>query len=370
VIVAVGCSGDGGQLCGTPGGTPSAQLPPGCGPGACNGDGQCGADESCSSCPADCGACEAAWTAVQSATERKLIAIHGSSAADIWAVGERGTIVRWQGERWEATPSPTTLDLVDVWASGPDAAWAVGDRGTLLRWDGQRWAPDTGPGLTPMTDLFGGPPVLVAVRGSAADDVWVVPHAPLLAEPGGDTSLIHVALHWQGTSWSREIRPATGTVRRLAVTGPGELWVMTDYDPPQRRLGGGWREVPLGLSGEFQFYGIWAGGGDDLWLVADILVPGTKEAKAATVMHWDGRVWEDFGDPLVADSACWSAWGDGRAVWISCDRGAVLRHDGDGWHAERVGDDRQPALLGIWGSSAADIWAVGSGGAILHRGPP
>lgn len=78
--------------------------------------------------------------------------IGGSGPTDVWAVGMKGKlfgkggfIVHFDGQRWSDVPIPVDLPLTDVSVRGPDEAWAVGWKGTLLRWDGRAWTKvDTG----------------------------------------------------------------------------------------------------------------------------------------------------------------------------------------------------------------------------------
>jgi hypothetical protein len=121
------------------------------------------------------------WKEVDSQSSLRLEGIWGSAASDpIWAVGERGTIRRMTNGaiRWEIIESPTTENLHAIWGSRADDVWAVGDAGTILHWDGKDWKASAA-----AFDL-GKKPNLYGVWGSAADDVWVV----------GDT----VALHYTG----------------------------------------------------------------------------------------------------------------------------------------------------------------------------
>lgn len=120
------------------------------------------------------------WTSVDSQSTVVLEGIWGSSANDVWAVGDKGTIRRMKkgALRWEIVTSPTTEPLHAVWGSGANDVWAVGDSGTILHWDGTAWKPSAaafGVGLKP--NLYG-------VWGSAANDVWIV----------GD----NVSLHYTG----------------------------------------------------------------------------------------------------------------------------------------------------------------------------
>ncbi|MCJ7424849.1 hypothetical protein MUP01_11385 [Candidatus Bathyarchaeota archaeon] len=61
------------------------------------------------------------------------------SSTNGWAVGDQGTIIRWDGTHWSSASSPTTswLNSVNMVSSGN--GWAVGDSGTIIRWNGTSW---------------------------------------------------------------------------------------------------------------------------------------------------------------------------------------------------------------------------------------
>jgi len=110
------------------------------------------------------------WTAFDTQASDVLLAVWGSGPADVWTVGERGTIRHFTtgAERWSIVPSPTTVTLRGLWGSGPSDVWAVGDEGTVLHYDGTTWSAATAafpPGAKPQ--LFG-------VWGSGPSDVWAV----------------------------------------------------------------------------------------------------------------------------------------------------------------------------------------------------
>jgi hypothetical protein len=71
------------------------------------------------------------------------VAFAGSARA--FAVGQAGTILRWDGKSWTEDPqsvSATTHTLNAV-AFGSDAqGWAVGGFGTILHYDGNTWSPE------------------------------------------------------------------------------------------------------------------------------------------------------------------------------------------------------------------------------------
>ena len=110
------------------------------------------------------------WTPVDSKSNAPLESLWGSSANDVWAVGDRGEIRRFSGGTSFAVVDgvPTTESLHGVWGSGPKDVWVVGDAGTILHFDGATW--------TKATAAFplGKKPDLRGVWGSGPNDVWVV----------------------------------------------------------------------------------------------------------------------------------------------------------------------------------------------------
>ena len=63
-----------------------------------------------------------------------LYGVWGTAANDVWAVGQGGTILHWDGARWSTIPSGTTETLRSIWGSSPTDIWAVGERGTAVHY--------------------------------------------------------------------------------------------------------------------------------------------------------------------------------------------------------------------------------------------
>jgi hypothetical protein len=121
------------------------------------------------------------WRLV-SVVEAPLRSVWGSSAADVWVVGERGAIHHWNGKALKASPSPTQATLKRLWGTGPSDIWAVGDRGTVVRWNGSNWS------VLPLP--AGAGDALEDVSGTDSKDVWIVGE-------GG------VVLRWNGVALSK-----------------------------------------------------------------------------------------------------------------------------------------------------------------------
>ncbi len=109
-----------------------------------------------------------------------FLAIHGTDAGHMWAVGMTGALAVWDGTSWQNQASGTSIALRDVWAASPTLVYAVGESGIILKFDGKSWKPmNSGVSTT-----------LSSVWGNAGDDVWAV----------GARGVI---LHYNGKNWQQ-----------------------------------------------------------------------------------------------------------------------------------------------------------------------
>jgi hypothetical protein len=132
------------------------------------------------------------------ASRRHLYDLDGTSAHDIYAVGQDGLIVHFDGGGWTETSSgKAALRAID----GP---MAVGDDGLVMRRIGSSW----------QVEISGTTADLYAVRYLADDNVWAV----------GEGSQV---IHYDGSGWQVYQRPLM-TIDFNTVWGdvstPKEIW--------------------------------------------------------------------------------------------------------------------------------------------------
>jgi hypothetical protein len=130
--------------------------------------------------------------------------VHVVSRNDVWAVGQRQVgsrlfpvIGHYDGTAWTEVETPTLRDvgpetaLVSVAGDDDGTLWAVGQGGVSLRFDGQRWKQVSVPKVAGAYIEF------EKVRWLGADGLWAVGYA---TDDGGRHP---VALHWNGRAWQR-----------------------------------------------------------------------------------------------------------------------------------------------------------------------
>ena len=110
-----------------------------------------------------------------------LNCVWGSSATDVFAVGNDGLILHYDGTTWSQMSSGTTNPLYGVWGSSSTDVYAVG-QGSMLHYNGSSWSPVQ----------TGYPAYFRGVWGSSADNVFAV----------GYTFTENVILRFDGNSWA------------------------------------------------------------------------------------------------------------------------------------------------------------------------
>ncbi len=275
-------------------------------------------------------------------TTNTLRGVWGSAANDVWAVGDGGTVLRWQGKAWSSRfTSGTSNALFSLWGSSSNNVWSVGAGGTIIHWDGRVWSESTS----------GTTRTLRAVWGSSANDVWAV----------GDLGTI---VRWNGSAWSCTTCPAIIMNRYLFGlwgTSADNIWTAAQ-DEVQVALfhwdGKSWSEMFVPGAATGQSGGVWGSSFDDVWTVG-WGNPG--------IAHWDGSGWSGLISSSISgtQNALNAVWGtSSKDLWVVGDAGTVLHRNGRAW--SNLSTTTLSALNSVWGSSSKDIWAVGAGGTIIH----
>lgn len=308
---------------------------------------------------------------VPSGVTEALFGVWGSRGDDVWMVGEAGVILHFDGMTVSRVGNPLAGERLNaIWGRGASEVWAVGGNGTILRWDGTAWQKM----LTPSSFVS-----LVSVFGSGPDDLYVLAGRTAWRWNGQEwqvarqegTALLHgfarspsdvwmlraggQVLHFDGATWTRDQVPtAASGLTTIAPAGEDAVWV-----------GGGGGEIHLGRGGAWvqrsgHIYSpglstlneVFAVASDDVWACGDY-----------QTLHWDGIVWRSQGPDTITCGALFGTGADD--IWMLGKLGVVLHYDGKTWgRVVTLPDAKFSAGFSISKSLA---YAVGSTPGVIYR---
>lgn len=261
---------------------------------------------SCQFSTASCGRTGWYFEPVAAAPTR-IRAVWGTDQGTVFAVGERGLLLRHTGEAWQSVGEmATSEDLLDVWGTSETLVYAVGTSGTLVHFDG----------ATTTVESAGTTDDLRAVWGANAAQIFAVSAGGALLErsvsatdpqdptdvevrweelariPGGAVDLwglgprdIYIVSasgrihHYTGRSTTQVV---TDSRTYSAIWGTGQTLVAAGENGAIRRYRDGQWLAPEAVVTTADLHAIWGNGPDELFVAGD----------EGTVLRSAGAVWK------------------------------------------------------------------------------
>ncbi len=267
-----------------------------------------------------------------------LNAVTLASPDDGWAVGDAGTILRYDGAEWTVQDTRTNVDLYDVAFAG-DEVWAVSAMGIMLHWSDDNFE------IKQVTYNL----TLNAIQFAAPDAGWSVGQdGTILRYEGGRWSLAQVDMPFQPDLFA------------LSIDSNGVPWVVGDSGFLGLVTSDGWEfaaqpylDVDM-TSIALEDSAGWAAGGQP-----------RAGVDGMVFWQWTERFWvpEDIPDapPLldvdvVSEEEAWAVGG-----YTS---GTVWRYAGGEWTS--AGTPAGEQLFAVEALASDNVWAAGQGGSLLH----
>lgn len=248
-----------------------------------------------------------------------LLGVSTVSRSDAWAVGStsgafHSVILHWNGAKWSRVGGPHARDasLASVTALSASDAWAVGSYGPgarhqlVLHWNGTTWSQVAIPQIAGLD--------LISISADSASDAWAAGWISTTSSLG--TVTVTVALHWNGSTWSRVAAPSPNRTKGAVLAdvdavSPTLAFAVGFYNTYPVHGGGGehadtlllqwngstWTRVPspsLGSSfgpGSF-LAGVAASSPSNAWAVGSYHIGGIEAGNDFTLMmRWNGNSW-------------------------------------------------------------------------------
>lgn len=188
-------------------------------------------------------------------TPEVLFGVWGASSNDAWYVGgnvgvQTGVIWRDDGTTISApVPAPTATSsatIFKIYGFEENKIWAVGQRGRTIYYDGQTLLEPRSPKLLS----------LMGIHGTRADHVFAV---------GGASS--GVLLAWNGTEWIDESVPLMPQMSGVWATSDEEAIAVGFNGNSYRRTAAGWAKAPEPLPTFRDLHAVWVDDEGGIWAV-------------------------------------------------------------------------------------------------------
>ena len=360
------------------------------------------------------------WASEPSGVKVDLRGVWGASDAQLWAVGDKGTLLERSGGVWRLVQQ-STIKLLGVGGSAANDVYAVGEVGSVMRWDGRNWqnlptgvADDLQVVLTLSKLVF---LLLGAAGGLARHDVKDNWHTQSAGEGNFVSATLHRGVGLALADDNRIWRHAGGWQIMASPTGEsgmgemrveGDDLIVTDEDGGiARRRGGSWEIllktgtpklgtisgmgrkgqtlVAVGYGGNAVHIGPTAASNakvvarplsakrenrvNAMWMTDGI---GFAVGGYGEISQWDGKTWKEI--PKIVDVDLNDVQGVAAdAIWVVGDGGTILFWDGKAFSKQDSGvkDDLEviyaaskewAVAAGSWG--IATMWAQGQWGKI------
>ena len=275
-----------------------------------------------------------------------LLDVWTATSTSAYAVGEFGSVYRWNGSTWTRQNVPTTATLEAVWAPSANDAFVGGDDGTMLRFNGTSWSLMTLPTTGSIYNLW----------GTSASDVWAV------------TSNGEV-LRFNGTAWSL-VTTTSQPLWSIFGVSSSQIVVAGEEGLVQRFNGTTWTTLPSPGVGTQS--GVWMTSASDIYAVG-----ANGAGTLGTAFNFNGSAWSSLA--VGSTRVLTNIWGPSLFdLYATGDQGTLLRYNGNTWTAVSTGTTDLLWSISAAPSAVGGAFAVGynstvlagTGGSALRAGLP
>ncbi len=344
---------------------------------------------------ADCLASRSCWSlAATPAFSGTLRAVWGSSATDLWAAGDFGGLIHFDGTAWRGEPSVggVNLNLVGVFATAVNvnASPVVAGLGST-----QVVSYDNNVGIGTSVSLPSGMTALYGVPSGSSVEIWAVGGASNIYRStdgkaftvataplptGGHTVLSGVWMTSSSSPTNRSYLVVGDTGYIARFDGGGTAWTQIMGCPLTANLksihGSGSSVFAVGSGGALYSINLTTN-------TCSVPLTTPPATNYNSVFHDGSVVWLAGEGGVVATylptpktlvpvtsgttaslTGVWAGGGTNPA-WVVGSSGTILSCTATGCTPQQAGLNAN--FRGVWGANPTDIWVAGNNGTLLRR---
>jgi len=256
----------------------------------------------------------------EAGTSPGLYSVFPISQADVWAVGDRGLILHWDGKDWSIQASGTKSNLLAIWGANANDIWAVGGTGVMLHWDGKHWSQYS-------HDATAGQGIW-KTWGASASDVWAV-------------GMQGTIVHWDGYRWQLNTMNQYGALNAIWGNSKDNIWAVGENGLTLKYSGSDWKLIPPITTAAIS--GVWIGEDSNGWAVTQ-----------KSILRLQDGIWKSELDlPSMMPSSLSTVWGSSSKNVFAVGPNASYRYSNN-WES----DASTYNLVSLWGVPGSGPWAT------------
>lgn len=290
-----------------------------------------------------------AWTVMTTPDQGGNRALWGAGPADVYAANNTG-ILHYNGSSWSHVAAARWRAMYDVYGTSASNVWAVGENGMIMRFNGTSWTAwrFDGTSVTPYDlNTWALPGQKVNLRS-----VFPIPGTSMIGIVGdGGTALVY-----DGTSFSTWTIYNTGdssAITNVWGTSYFDLYITT-ADGRLQHFDGNNLTTVAGVTAPGGMNSVWGTASNNVYAVGG----------GGMVWRYNGSSWSRIRLPTRA--TLYTVYGTSASnVFVAGSDGALYRYNGTTWTPEKHASDGQ--VFGFWAASNGDTFLAGAGGLIAKR---
>jgi hypothetical protein len=227
------------------------------------------------------------WSPINIVTSEDLLAVSGSSARNVWAVGHNGAVFHYNGAHWRKINCGSSEQLNDVWVFSEHDVYVIGSGGLLLHYNGINWKQINCGTQKDLHSIWASSPHDIFLsanpspgaimhfdgkswrsmdypEGNGISGLWGFSPTNVFASGQG------VLLHYNGNSWTKMYTPDGGRYHTVWGSSPRDLWAGGDDGKIYHYNGTGWTLKNSGVntsSTQCNIWKIWGCSASQVWAV-------------------------------------------------------------------------------------------------------
>ncbi len=296
----------------------------------------------CTVCTPNLAACRyPGWVAMDTGTSSTLNTIWVAGPRDVYAAGDAGTVIHYDGERWSALRNSGPDPIQALWGIAADHLLTLSTQ-NAYRFDGTDW----------VTLLEKPSRIGLGLWGAAPDTVFGVGQAGMTGR-------------YDGAMWKWDTQSPAAPLAGVWGTSANDVFEVGNGGAVFHFAAGTWTLQPTNTTHILR--AVWGTSGTNVFAAGNNLA-----ATAAVLLHYDGT-WSDVTSSLPAlgttTPTLKGLWGasatDVYAVGNSGANGHIIHFDGTAWSVVPM-ETAPPVLNAVAGAGPDAVFAVGVGGTVLR----